>query len=128
MRSGGARKVPRFLLVGGAAALGYLGVATLLRRLGLPVLLAGSFAFLAMMPFSYAGHRLFTFGSERGVLREFPKFVISSVFGVALSGVIPYLTVSFLQLSATAGFAFTCVAVPTLSYLLLNGWVFTARD
>ena len=128
MRSDSRRKVPRFLLVGGTTALGYLGLAALLGRLGVSVLPAGCFAFLVMLPLSYAGHRLFTFSSERRLLGEFPKFVTSSALGVALSGILPYLTVSFLHLSATAGFAYTCIAVPTLNYLLLSGWVFTERE
>lgn len=124
MISSGKYKILRFLLIGGAAALGYFGIATFLKFLGMPIFVAGSFAFLIMLPFSYMGHRLFTFGSERDVLPELQKFALSAAMGAMLSGAIPYLSVSRFHLPVMAGFSCACILVPTLNYLLLNLWVF----
>lgn len=117
----------RYLVSGGAAALVYAAVTTLVHTgFGMGLVASGALGYLASMPCAYLLHRYYSFSSRQMVARELPKFALQSMFSAGLSGVLPAL-LGAAGLPLPAALALTCLAVPLVNYFVLSLWVFHAR-
>jgi putative flippase GtrA len=92
--------------------------------LGLEPAVASGISYLVMIPLAYFAHRIITFRSSAVHKVAFPRFVVSSCMGVALSWVIPYLASRLFAAPHWLSFLAVCVIVPPLSFLTTRAWVF----
>jgi putative flippase GtrA len=121
----GLRQPITFVLVGVSLALIYFVVAYAgSSRIGLQPAIASFYAYLLMIPLAYFAHRVITFRSSAVHSVAFPRFVVTSCIGVALSWVIPYLASQLFAAPHWLAFLAVCVIVPTLSFVTTRAWVF----
>ena len=92
--------------------------------LGLEPAIASGCSYLLMIPLAYFAHRIITFRSSAVHKVAFPRFVVTSCMGVALSWVIPYLASRLFAAPHWLSFLAVCVIVPTLSFVTTRAWVF----
>ena len=114
-----------FCIVGVSLALIYFVMAYAgSSAIGLEPAIASGCAYLLMIPLAYFAHRIITFRSSAAHRVAFPRFVVTSCFGVALSWVIPYLVSQILGAPHWLAFSAVCVIVPALSFVMTRAWVF----
>ena len=119
------RQLVVFGVVGVALALIYFVVAYAgSSRIGLAPPVASGLAYILMIPLAYFAHRIITFRSSAFHTVAFPRFVVTSCMGVALSWVIPYLGSRLFAAPHWLLFLAVCVIVPTLSFVTTRAWVF----
>lgn len=117
-------KLGRFASVGVAATLTYAALGLLFARgFGWTPLGASVAAYAGASVFSYLAHRRLTFRSERAHAVALPRFAVSNATGLAIAAGLPLIG-DRLGLPVEAGLAATCVAIPLVSYLLLDRLVF----
>lgn len=113
-----------YLVVGGVTALGYFATAAWLHQhWGMTLQWANFIAIMCMHPFSYLGHRYFTFqysGPWTGSILRFA--------GVAGVSTAVSIFLSFSQFQAGVGFyealAVNCFMIPAITFVLYRWWVF----
>lgn len=119
-----ARQIPRFAVVGVAATLAHVGVATLLHQLaGASPLAANAGGFAASVLLSYLGNLRWTF--ERSPHHGYygPRFLVAALLGFAVGqGII--LVTGRLGWPFGAGLALVALMVPASSFLLARYWTF----
>lgn len=128
--AGRAWMLARFVMVGVLCALAYSALTTVfIGHVGLPVFLAGGFAYILVTPASYLLHRSFTFRVQSAHRESWPRYLAVSLFATLLSAVMPAVLSSEqgFNLSINFSLALTCVAVPFFSFLAKSIWVFTHR-
>ena len=114
-----------FCVVGVLLALIYFVVAYAgTSGIGLKPEIASACAYLLMIPLAYFAHRIITFRSSAVHRVAFPRFVVTSCLGVALSWVIPYVASQLFAAPHWIAFLGVCVIVPTLSFVTTRAWVF----
>jgi putative flippase GtrA len=114
-----------FGVVGVALALTYFVMAYAgSSGLGLEPAIASGCAYLPMIPLAYFAHRVITFRSSAVHRVAFPRFVVTSCTGLALSWVIPYLASRLFDAPQWLAFLAVCVTTPALSFVMARGWVF----
>jgi len=114
-----------FGVVGVSLALIYFVVAYAgSSGLGLEPAIASGCSYLLMIPLAYFAHRMITFRSSAVHKVAFPRFVVTSCMGVALSWVIPYLASRLFAAPQWLSFLAVCVIVPALSFVTTRAWVF----
>jgi putative flippase GtrA len=91
---------------------------------GLAPPVASGLAYMLMIPLAYFAHRIITFRSSAVHKVAFPRFVVTSCMGVALSWVIPYLGSRLFVAPHWLSFLAVCVIVPALSFVATRAWVF----
>jgi putative flippase GtrA len=117
-----------FCLVGVSLALVYFVMAYAgSSGIGLEPAIASGCAYLLMIPLAYFAHRIITFRSTAVHKVAFPRFVVTSCMGVALSWVIPYLASQLFATPHWVAFLAVCVIVPMLSFVTTRAWVFVGR-
>jgi putative flippase GtrA len=121
------RSLIRFIGVGAAGAAGYVLLASLLNSAGLQPAGASLCGYAMMIPLVYPAQRRIAFRSNEPHLKAFPKYVATQLFGLQLSGLLPYLASFGPSLPPTAIFAALSIAIAGLNFLLLKFWAF-ARD
>ena len=117
-----------FVLVGLLAIFVHYTVALSTSQLS-DVFFANIVGYCTGMVASYAGHHTFTFfGSEETHVRRFPKFVLVSLTGLALSQLILFILVKFGNVADWQALLLSVGAVPPVIFLLNKHWVFLARE
>ncbi|MCE9645905.1 MAG: GtrA family protein [Chloroflexi bacterium] len=83
-------RITRFLTVGAVGTLLDFSLLTLLKLAGLPTLAANSLSFTAGLLNNFTWNRLWTFGEGRpsNWRKQFAKFTLISLFGLALNNLI----------------------------------------
>ena len=114
----------RFVGVGGLATLVHIAVAMAVEAgLGLAGLAANLAGWFAAVTLSYLGHLHVTFGAVPAHAIQGPRFVFTSLLGLAVSsGIVTGVTA--LGGSFAAAMALVAVGVPVMTYLMLQFWVF----
>jgi putative flippase GtrA len=120
-------RVVRFGIIGAVTTGGYALLALLGKAAGIPVVAASLCAYLAMMAFSYFGHRHLTFESERPHREAASRFVALNLFGLLLSLAVPWLLCDRIGLSASVGLLTVAVLVPLSSFVGQSLFVFPDR-
>lgn len=118
----------RFAVVGGTATLTHVALAMLCYEiLDLRPLWANFFAFCGAVLVSYLGNHRWTFAMRGEHLSRFPRFVVIALTGLALNQSIVYATVEVMGWDYRVALACVITIVPTLSFLLNRGWVFSTK-
>ncbi len=114
-----------FCLVGVSLALIYFVMAYLgSSGIGMAPAIASACAYLLMIPLAYFAHRIITFRSSAVHRVAFPRFVVTSCLGVALSWFIPYVASQMFAAPHWVAFLAVCIIVPALSFVTTRAWVF----
>jgi putative flippase GtrA len=129
MRSVTSRQDVRELVVFGVVGVSLAAIYFVLAYagssgLGLQPAVASGSVYMLMIPLAYFAHRIITFRSSAFHSVAFPRFVVTSCMGTALSWVIPYLGTRLFAAPHWLSFLAVCVIVPALSFLTTRAWVF----
>ena len=115
----------RFLLVGGAAALLYLVLATFLTEyLNVDKWLANAIAWTLCIIPAYQGQKWLTFQSKVDHQTAFPRYVISQIIAIVLSSIMSFVLDHLTDFNAPTIFIIVVSVITTLSYLFQRLWVF----
>ena len=118
----------RFGFVGGAATLIYAAFAWIFTvPLGLPAVVGSILAYFLGAVFSYAAHRNVTFRSDRPVAEEAPRFAGISFAGWIVAIISPLILTNAWGLPPIVEIVFASVAVPIMSFIGLERFVFRPR-
>ena len=122
-----AARLSRFSLVGAAATLTYFTVAGLL-VLAAPVrpTTAALIAYCCGIPISFYGQSRFTFRVGKSRLGHLLKFAVVTALGMTVSYGSIRLAAA-LGAHPLAGVLLGTVAVPVMSFAMMNVWVFCER-
>ena len=118
------RQSARFVASGTLTAGAYCIFMTKLADRGWHSMTAGATAYLACMPIAFFLHKLFTFRSRSPVAPEAGRFILTSLIGIFMASVTPYVMISMLESPAWLASIATSIATPAISYLLMSSWVF----
>ena len=118
-------KILRFVLIGGTGTTIYIILTLVLNaKIGLPAALASFVAHCCTALYSYLGHRVFTFGSNRPHRQAITRFTGLTLVGYGFSITIPWLMTSVYGLPLIIPVLVTSVAVPLLNFLMMERIVF----
>jgi putative flippase GtrA len=114
-----------YCIVGVLLAVLYFVVASVgTSVIGLQPATASGMAYLLNIPVAYFAHRMVTFRSSELHHVAFPRFVVTSCMGLALSWLIPHLLLRMFAIPHWLAFLAVGVAVPTINFLATRIWVF----
>jgi putative flippase GtrA len=118
-------RLVRFGIVGLLAALVYAAVTALLvSRYGVAPLTASLAGYAAALPFSFLGHRGFSFRSEGRAASEAPRFLVGQAINLTVTVLAMRGATAALHVSYLWGVAATIVLAPLANFLLMHFWVF----
>ena len=119
-------KLLRFAFVGAANAMVY-AVATRLYAevFAISVAAASGLGYATAIPMAFFGHRNLTFEAKGALSPQLVRFLCNHLFGFSLAMVIPWLVTDLLAWPIWLGIGVTILAVPIVSYLVMDKWVFT---
>ncbi len=118
----------RFGLVGIVATVLYAVFAWLFTvPAGLPAVVASILAYCLGALFSYSAHRRITFRSDRPVMQEVPRFAGVSLIGWIVAILSPLILTNGWGLPPVVAIVFASVAVPVLSFIGLERFVFRSK-
>ena len=121
------RQVFRFAMVGAAATLAHIVTALALHGgMGLSALWANFVAFCSAVLVSYFGHHGWTFAAKGHHGVSFPRFLSVALAGLALNQAIVYLMVELAGWPYGLALAVVVLVVPSLGFLLIRNWAFSA--
>ena len=118
------RLVGTFGIIGLGVTLVYQGLANILNTAGLSAAEASIIAYAASTSLSYFGHRKYTFGSKERHGRTVPRFVATTLVGLALATVIPMVTVRYGLLDPAPSFILVTLVVALFSFVMMRLVVF----
>ena len=118
------REVFFFGVVGLSATASYLAFSFSFALLGISATPASFMSYVLSTPFSYFGHRRFTFHSDVDHKTGIPRFTASLLIGLILSTSIPYTLNQVLGISDSVSFLVVAVAVPTVTFFVFKIYVF----
>ncbi|HXH22370.1 MAG TPA: GtrA family protein [Dehalococcoidia bacterium] len=118
-------KVLRYMVIGLAVTAVYdLAVVILTHWQGVAALESAVIAYCLAAPFSYLGHRFYTFCSDAKVRPELTRFLLAAPWSFAASLAGMFVMTSLLGLPAIAGALAATVLVPLGNFLILSYRVF----
>ncbi len=121
-------RVVRFAIVGVGSTLIYAVLAYLFTvRLQLPAVVGSVLAYCCGAVFSYTTHRRVTFRSDRPVVEEVSRFAGISFAGWIVAIISPLILTNAWGLPPIVAIVFASIAVPLLSFLGMERFVFRAR-
>lgn len=121
-------RVIRFCIVGSLTACGYFLVAESGFLITHSAPAASAIGYLAMLPFSFLGHKHWTFRSTAQSENELWKFVTVSLIALSFSILTPIIGAHDFEFPPATLFALTCVAVPSITFVSMQTWVFVLKD
>ncbi len=121
-------RLVRFGLVGGVSTVIYAAFAWIFTvSLGMPAVLGSILAYCLAAVFSYNAHRRVTFRSDRPVAEEAPRFAGISLAGWIVAIISPLILTNGWGLPPVVAIVFASVAVPIMSFVGLERFVFRSR-
>lgn len=125
----GIGRFARFVIVGGASTLVY-GVVTamLIAHADMQPVVGSALGYLASIPFNYVFQRVFAFNSKNPPGAEFMRYMIVHASNLALSTLSMYAITEWMNADYRIGIVTTMVLVPVIVFVLLDRWVFNARN
>ena len=115
-----------FLLIGGGAALAYVGVSTIAVAL-LPQVeawIVSAFCYAGMVLPVYLLHRRFSFRSEAGHLQALPRYIGVQMMAVLLATGFGYLFHGALALPTLAAGLLVVSLTSGMNFIVLRRWAF----
>jgi putative flippase GtrA len=123
-----ARQLPRFAVVGAAATLVHVAVATLLHDLaGLSPLTSNGGGFAASVSISYLGNLRWTFGRDCDHAFYAPRFLLAALFGFVVGQAAMQLSTAGLGLPFKAALAAVALLVPVMNFIIARYWALAER-
>lgn len=117
----------RFLIVGGAAAVGYIAVATVLETLGgFSPWAASVLGYASMIGPAYLGHRMFAFRATTAHAQSFPRYLSVQILCLVLSGVLASAVNAVIALPPIVVYFLVAGVLAVISFVLTRLWVFAA--
>jgi putative flippase GtrA len=117
-----------FGFVGMAATAVHYSVALAISQVT-SVFLANVIGYSAGILTSYSGHYRFTFIDARGRhINRFPRFVLVSLTGLALSQLTLLALIKFVTLPDWQALLISVIVLPPLTFLLNRQWVFRSQE
>ncbi|HEY9104738.1 GtrA family protein [Chitinimonas sp.] len=124
----GARRLPRFIVVGSLAAAVHWGTANLLMLGQMAPLLANVGGFGVAFVVSYLGQRHWTFTAGHLAHRHtLPRYFLLACSGFAGNEALFYLLLRYTPLPPAIALALVLGLVAVATFLLSRGWVFVRR-
>lgn len=121
-------KLLRFASVGIANAMVYAVATRLYAELfAVSAAAASGLGYATAMPMAFFGHRNLTFEAKGALSPQLARFLCNHLFGFVLAMTIPWLMTDLLAWPIWIGIGVTILAVPIVSYLLMDKWVFTRQ-
>jgi len=123
MRIAALRQFLTFGLVGIAASITHVAVAlTLIRQAGIDVMAANALAFCVVVLVSYAGNHAWTFRADGRHGVHFPRFLNTSLAGLALIQAIVFIATRQFGLCYLAAVLIVIALVPLLTFAASKLW------
>ncbi len=120
-----AKRVGRFGLVGLAATLTHLGVATFANGvLGVEPFLANVIGFVIAFAVGFGGHQWFTFANEAPFFRALRRYGLIALLGFAVNNVVLSAALALDVIGETAALAAAVLVVPAGTFLASRLWGF----
>jgi putative flippase GtrA len=121
----GFARLVRFGIVGVLVALVYAAATALLvSRYGVAPLTASLAGYAIALPFSFLGHRGFSFRSQGRAHVEAPRFLVGQAINLTVTVLAMRGATAGLHVSYLWGVAATIVLAPLANFLLMHFWVF----
>ena len=115
-----------FMVIGGAAALGFVGVSTAAVAAfdAIPAWLVSSLCYAGFIVPVYLLHRRFSFQSAAAHSRALPRYVLVQLCGLALATAFSYLAYGVVGLPTLAAALVVIVLTAGINFLVLRRWAF----
>lgn len=121
-------RIVRFGIVGVGSTLIYAVLAWIFTvRMEMPAVVGSILAYCCGAVFSYTTHRRVTFRSRQSVRHEAPRFAGISFAGWIVAIISPLILTNAWGLPPIVAIVFASVAVPILSFIGMERFVFRAR-
>jgi putative flippase GtrA len=121
-------RLVRFGLVGGVSTVIYAVFAWIFTvQIGMPAVIGSILAYCLAAIFSYTAHRRVTFRSNRPIAEEASRFAGISFAGWIVAIISPLILTNAWGLPPLVAIVFASVAVPIMSFIGLDRFVFRPR-
>lgn len=129
-RRSAGRQLLVFLVVGGAAALGFVVLSSVLISLhtGLEDWLVSAACYAAFVLPTYLAHRRLSFDSHAPHRQALPRYVGVQLFGVALASVFSFVVYGRLALPAFVSSVIVIGLTAGVNFMALRLWAFAAPN
>lgn len=121
-------KLLRFASVGIANTIVYaLATRLYAEFLVVSAAIASGMGYATSVPMAFFGHRNLTFEAKGALSPQLVRFIGNHLLGIVLAVVIPWLMTDLLAWPIWLGMGATILAVPVVSYLMMDKWVFARQ-
>ena len=122
-------KLMRFAFVGGVSTISYfVMVLAAIEWLAWEPVMASVLSYCAAMFVSYFGQSLVTFRISPRATNRASRFIIVSLVGISVSWSAMAILTDKFDIHYLASALVVCVAVPVLSFIAMNFWVFIHNE
>jgi putative flippase GtrA len=118
-----------FLIVGGLATLGFIGLSTLMIGLktGVPDWLMSALCYAALIIPAYLGHKAHSFRSEAPHHVAFPRYVMVQLTAIGLSAIFSLIFYNVLHTATPIAAFLVAVLTAGVNFVVLRAWAFAHR-
>ena len=122
-------RIIRFSIVGGVASLSYAIFAfSFIHWIGVGQVAASAAAYIAALPISFLGQKLFTFRSKGKTHIEAQRFLVVQGISLLLATGITALFAHVLNKEPIYAIVAVVIIIPTFTYIAMSVGVFKVRD
>ncbi|WP_112661803.1 GtrA family protein [Microvirga flavescens] len=114
----------RFTLIGLAAALAYVVIATCFGRLGMAAWLASGLSYVICIPFAYLAQKKLAFRSARAHASAFPRYCAVQMVNTVLSSALAAAFARVPEIPGFIVFGVSAALVVGANYIFLSRWAF----
>jgi putative flippase GtrA len=116
-----------FAIIGGAAALSFVGVSTAAVALfkSIPAWLVSSLCYAAFIVPVYLMHRRYSFQSAAAHSRALPRYVLVQLCGLGLATLFSWVAYGVIGLPTLVAAFVVIVLTSGINFLVLRRWAFT---
>lgn len=129
LRPSALRDLATFMFVGGAGAILFVALSSLVIELntGIPDWVVSAACWAALIVPVYLLHRSVSFRSDAPHGQALPRYVGVQLVGVALSGLFSYVAHTRLGMPSVVGGFVVAALTAAVNYVVLRTWAFAAR-
>ena len=115
-----------FAIIGGAAALSFVGVSSAAVALfrSVPAWLVSSLCYAAFIVPVYLMHRRYSFQSDAAHSRALPRYVLVQLCGLALATLFSYVAYGVVGLPTLVAAFVVIILTSGINFLVLRRWAF----
>lgn len=112
-------------MVGAANSLIYaLATVVYTECVGIGATIASGLGYATAVPLAYLGHRRLTFNARGEAGRQFVRFIVTHGVGFLLAIGVVWILTDVFEYPIWMGVSGAILAVPSVSYLVMDRWVF----